>query len=51
MTLLTNYTLAYVTYTLGTFGSLKVPTLLVVAAYFIVAYLVKEGYKKMRRKR
>ncbi len=51
MILLTHYTLAYVTYTLGTFGSLRVPTLVVVAAYFIVAYLVKEGYKKMRRKR
>jgi len=51
MTLLTHYTLAYVTYTLGTFGSLKVPTLVIVAAYFVVAYLVKEGYKKMRRKR
>ena len=51
MILVTHYTLAYVTYTLGTFGSLRVPTLVMVAVYFMIAYLVKEGYKKMRRKR
>jgi len=51
MTLVIHYTLAYVTYTLGTLGSLRVPTLVVVAAYFMAAYLVKEGYKKMRKRR